>query len=474
MTNIKPGDNLQAVINSAGVGATISAAPGTYSVNARVNLLSGQTLAGVGAVFKGADNDVFGVHGTMDVTIDGVTIDGGWCGVIGNSATRLKIRNCTLKNQGGGLGCGVWLLAPVDCEVVHNKFNNVGFGGSEARGVFTQDSRGTKVDHNDFTDCVSAVHAYWFGDAKTPHKSTFNFNKCRGKFAWHCLEIQYAANTIEIVGNDIRDLGPAAFGMGISCATGGDPNKKRPNGSVMGPFDTPPNTSYNVLVADNVIDMSGKGNTAANSSQYAGIEIMGDTCTIRNNFIKNAGQAILYGLNTGNLTVIDNTIVGCPTTFAGEYEHHEPFIQANNAILPTASTPAPPVDPNDGGGSSPVITNVKATEANPPVVTWTGGATRVTRTDQHGQIDKKPDGSLAVFPSAVSPFTDNFIPVDHFENTWHVQYVVGDAAPVQIQLPKPTTPPPGSGFVVTNETEIDEKGKVLSSKSTTKPRTVAP
>jgi hypothetical protein len=304
MTNVKPGDNLQAVVNSAGVGATINAAAGSYAVNVRVNLLSGQTLTGSGAVFKGGDNDVFGVHSTSDVTIDGVTIDGGTCGVIGNSATRLKVRNCTLKNQGGGgVGCGVWVLAPVDCEVTNNKFINVGFGGSEARGVFTQDSRGTKVDHNDFADCVSAVHAYWFGDAKTPHKCTFNFNKCHGKFAWHCLEIQYAANTIEIVGNDIRDLGPAAFGMGISCATGGDPNKKRPNGDPGG----------------------------------------------------------------------------------------------------------------GGGGGSPVITNVKATEANPPVVTWTGGAATITRTDQQGKTDVKPDGSPAVFPNAVSPFTDTFIPQEHYD-----------------------------------------------------------
>jgi hypothetical protein len=62
-----------------------------------------------------------------------------------------------------------------------------------------------------------------------------------------------------------------------------------------------------------------------------------------------------------------------------------------------------------------VITNVKATEANPPVVTWTGGAATITRTDQQGKTDVKPDGSPAVFPNAVSPFTDTFIPQEHYD-----------------------------------------------------------
>jgi hypothetical protein len=461
MTNVKPGDPLQAAVNNAGIGATISAAAGTYPVNVRVNLLGGQTLTGSGAVFKGGGNEVFGVHGTYDVTIDGVTIDGGTCGVVGNSATRLKVRNCTLKNQGGGgVGCGVWLLAPLDCEVTYNKFINVGNGGSEARGVFTQDSRGTKVDHNDFADCVSAVHAYWFGDAKTPHKCTFNFNKCHGKFAWHCLEIQYAANTIEIVGNDIRDLGPAAFGMGISCATGGDPNKKRPNGSVMGPFDSPPNTSYNVLIENNVIDLSGKGNTAANASQYAGIEIMGDTCTIRNNFIKNAGQAVLYGLNTGNLTVTGNTIVGCPTTFGGEYEHHEPFVQSNNTILASAPTPPAPVDGGGGGGSTMQVTAaVDASDKGKVSVSWTPAGKQTVTRYATGDMSK-PDKSLG---AKDSPFVDTDFTDAQKQSTWKFVYDVAGAKSNEVQIgPSAVTPPPDDPIVKvqTDTTTTTKSGKV--------------
>jgi hypothetical protein len=251
------------------------------------------------------------------------------------------------------------------------------------------------------------------------------------------------------------------------------------------PDQAPGPDAWEIEIDHNVID--GAGLSVIDPSQFMGIEVMGDTNNVHHNDINNMGQPITVTYNSKNTRIADNNVRGPVQCPKGWWRDTQGIIIADQPAdwnVPVIDTgnhwstdpmPLVPPDPNTGGGgSSPVITNVKATEANPPIVTWTGGATRVTRTDQHGQIDKKPDGSLAVFPNAVSPFTDNFIPVDHFENTWHVQYVVGDAAPVQIQLPKPTTPPPGSGFIVTNETEIDEKGKVLSSKSTTKPRTVAP
>jgi hypothetical protein len=44
--NVKPGDNLQAAVNAAGVNGTINVAAGDYTLLGRVNLLNGQTVIG--------------------------------------------------------------------------------------------------------------------------------------------------------------------------------------------------------------------------------------------------------------------------------------------------------------------------------------------------------------------------------------------------------------------------------------------
>jgi hypothetical protein len=234
VVNVQPGADVlraaQTATANGTVAGTVNCAPGVYPVPVRLNLPSFTTLRGAGAVFRGAGNDVFGTYDVSDVNIYDVTIDGGWCGVIGTNAKRVKVRNVTFTNTGnGGVACGVWQLRPADCDFSDNVFRNVGFHGSEGRGVFTQDSLRTHVDRNDFADGPSLVHAYWFGDnANNVHGCTFNENDVHGQIYWHCLEIQYAPNTVEINRNYIHDLGAAKFGMALSIATGGDPTKLRP------------------------------------------------------------------------------------------------------------------------------------------------------------------------------------------------------------------------------------------------------
>jgi hypothetical protein len=108
-------------------------------------------------------------------------------------------------------------------------------------------------------------------------------------------------------------------------------------------------------------------------------------------------------------------------------------------------------------------------------VTWTGGVATITRTDKAGKTDTNANGSPAVFANASSPFTDTSIPQEHYDHTWEVLYNVGGTVSNVVNLPKSTvTPPPPGGYIVTTEAEIDGAGKVLNSKVTTKPRTVAP
>lgn len=457
VVNVQPGADLSKAIATATAGGTtgtLNCAAGTYTVPIRLNLPNGLTITGPDAVFKGAGNDVFGTYDVADITIDGVTIDGGWCGVIGNNAKRVKIRNVIFRNQGnGGVACGIWQLRPIDCDFSDNNFRNVGFHGSEGRGVFMQDAVRTHVDRNDYADGMSLVHAYWWGDnVNNVHGCTFNENDVHGQMYWHCLEIQYAPNTIEVNRNFVHDLGAAKFGMALSIATGGDPSKLRPGtNNVKGPYDSPPNTAYNVFIDGNVIDMSGKGNTAANWSQYAGVETMGKTVRITNNFIKNAGQAILYGLNTGELTVIGNTFVGCPTSFGGEYEHHDPFVQSNNQVLPTAPTPP---RPTTQGTTQPSITNAAATVAdNVVTLTWTGGPATVNRYTKWGDVES---GSAFVPGIRNSGDKDKAFRDDQLgtgpNNGWEFFYTInGIRVPndptkfVQVRRPattQPTDPPP--------------------------------
>jgi hypothetical protein len=258
---------------------------------------------------------------------------------------------------------------------------------------------------------------------------------------WHGLEIQYAPNTVEIKGNFVGNLGAGTFGMALSIATGGDPNKKRPSGAVMGPYDDPPNSAYNILIDGNVIDMSGKGNTAANWSQYAGIETMGNTVQITNNFVKNTGQAILYGLNTGNLVVVGNTFVGCPANFAGEYEHHDPFTNSPNTVLATAATPPPPTTQS---ATQPVISNVKAVANGDSVtITWDGGPATLNRYDKWGEVES---GSAYVPAVRSSGYVDKAFRPDQLgtghNDGWEFYYTANGVKSNLIQVSKtPTTQP---------------------------------
>jgi hypothetical protein len=472
MTNIKPGDPIQPALNAGDIKLLKGLHPNVGTLTSP----NGRVIANeTGAILQRA---YFNLVNAQNVRFpDGLELDGAGSrtAMVWDHVKGIQIDGMFFHNYGEG----IYVKFAEDCWARSVHFENVG-GQASNTAIFGDEPRRCDFSNSLYRNCGEAIHFFFklfqYGDKRVDKTIRNDVTIIGNKFdnvRRHPIEQQEGVRGLIIRGNWIGGWTSAIKSIiGISAALGGDPSKPGPD-------------AWEIEIDHNVID--GAGLSVIDPSQFMGIEVMGDTINVHHNDINNMGQPITVTYNSKNTRIADNNVRGpvqCPKGWWRDTQGiiiadqpadwNVPVIDAGNHWS-TDPMPLVPPDPNTGGGgSSPVITNVKATEANPPVVTWTGGATRVTRTDQHGQIDKKPDGSLAVFPNAVSPFTDNFIPVDHFENTWHVQYVVGDAAPVQIQLPKPTTPPPGSGFVVTNETEIDEKGKVLSSKSTTKPRTVAP
>jgi hypothetical protein len=228
-------------------------------------------------------------------------------------------------------------------------------------------------------------------------------------------------------------------------------------------------------------DFTGNWGNTQDQGQRFGIAIEAMTadngCTVEDNDIGGPNRwACIVAAGSKNMLVRNMRVYGAACVW-GDYVS-EPGTRGNGTIQDgggnqrlTSTMPEPPnpITGGGGGGNTPVITNVKATEANPPVVTWTGGAATVTRTDQNGKTDVKPDGSPAVFPNAVSPFTDTFIPQQHYWDTWHLKYAVGDAQPVLIQLPKPAVIPPADDPIVKVETHTKtttKAGKVQQFDST--------
>jgi hypothetical protein len=367
----------------------------------------------------------------------------------------------TVRNQRGGTTAGIYFRDVVTGTFEDLGLDHIGTGGWCNTAIFgygcTED---TTFQRLFFDACHEGIHIWWYGSGTVPQRTRLQY--CvftnTGRYP---IELQGAANDLDVSYNWM-DLWPVGTGkMGISCATGGDPSN---SWGTLGD---------NIFVHHNTIGDTGLGPVKGNESQFSAIEFMGKSGGVYNNTVFGFGYGVIYGYVRDGWFIRDNTFVGVKNMTGAEWSGLPAPKLSGNVEKPAGAIPVPP--PPTTQTANP-ITNVVATEANPPVLTWTGGAATITRTDKDGKTDVQKDGTPAIFLSAASPWPDNFIPLDHYESTWHVKYIVGTVTSNTIQLPKPTVtpPPPSPGVIVTQEAEVDSGGKIVRSTATTKPRTVAP
>lgn len=450
MTNVKPGDPIQPALNAGDVKLLAGGphAPGVLVVP------SGRIIANEkGAILRGA---TLNLKGASNVRLpDGLELDGA------NARTAMILENAS-GVQIDGLFChnygeGLYVNGLADSWVRGSHFENVG-GQASNTAIFGYNPKRCDFSNSLYKACGEGIHFFWkLGDKKTNKANrddvTITFNQFRS-VRRHPIELQEGVRGLKVWGNWIGDWTSAIKSIiGISAALGGDPSAPGPD-------------AWEIEIWENVID--GTNLPVTDPSQFMGIEVMGFDPWVHHNDINNMGQPIAVTFNASATKIEANNVRGTVRPPQSWWKDDKGIIVADvpgDRYVPVIdignrwSTDPMPGPPVDGGGGSPVITNVKATEANPPVVTWTGGAATVTRTDQNGKTDVKPDGSPAVFPNAVSPFTDTFVPKDHYDNTWHVRYAVGDAQPVLIQLPKPVTPPSTEYDFVTTTVQHFKDGK---------------
>src|SRR4051812_17467060 len=109
--HIKPGDDIQAIINNAAPGSTIEFNPGTYQISGTITLRSNLTYEGMsGATLQATGNNtIMRGDGVSNVTVQGINFDGGPTGINVQDANH----------------AGLMLTSSSNVNVVNNSFNNI-------------------------------------------------------------------------------------------------------------------------------------------------------------------------------------------------------------------------------------------------------------------------------------------------------------------------------------------------------------
>lgn len=154
---------IQAAVDAASAGDTISVASGTYPEHVTINKsltlkgartgVDARTRTGAETIVDGANSGApFSIRAN-DVTIDGFTITGGVGGGLDSGiwsqsgTTGLQVLNDTITNS----GFGVWAECGGNCLIQHNLFNgNNNAGGSGGADISADSTTGLTIDSNDF------------------------------------------------------------------------------------------------------------------------------------------------------------------------------------------------------------------------------------------------------------------------------------------------------------------------------------
>ena len=399
---------IRSALNSSAGGDTIIFPAGTYRISSRITVPSSRTLQGQpGAILKGSIGGALlqsVYNNTRNLTIDGLTFDGGGILLTGSSTaypadnikiTHNRFQNIILSGAYAADAIHAW-TGTTNSQISFNTFTNIYDASRVARwsevcgAIWLFDPASTVITDNRFDKTCQAMHVT---ARQNSHDLSILRNTITGT-ARYDIEIQgpFSINNVLVNNNYIAQHQPGINGQtGISVAVGGIGHQIL-NNTFLGP------------------------NENNRTNQSAAIEAMGIGFLIQGNVAGHWGGAQLIGWSDATWMTISNRWCDMnysPSTAVIQLDTggKHPGVNVGNVL--TASC---------AGVSFPALTSVIAALApappsSPPVVALTAPSPNavvsgkiqvsatVTSTSPLASVSFVLDGSQAIGQDFASPFT---------------------------------------------------------------------
>ena len=295
---VRPGDNLQAKIDSCPSGGSLLFTAGTYNLSSTLNLKSNCSYFSTGASLVGdaSITNIMRMSAVTNIRVQGFEFLGNARGIaLANSPSNFIIVNNTFRNKRDSISTGNGMS---NAQISKNVFRDKDTSWAISGGVGT--FRNVKVNENLFQNVGEAIR--WDCGAKIESDPNSSVNmEIRGNIIEgvirHAIELREGCHRLIVSDNVIgkwRNVwwsddgsppnGPCPGGahMAISLATGyyaGQP---------------PESSGTDILVSNNKLDGVGKdGVNGSTRTCFSAIEAMGDRFNIHGNTLSDWGWLIL-------------------------------------------------------------------------------------------------------------------------------------------------------------------------------------
>ena len=313
---------IQAAVNAAGTGGTVSFGAGRYNLSGAVILKEGQTYEGNNATLAipaGADFALRSTAAISNVRIQGFNFEGGGVNLAyaGNGIT---IANNTFTQISGGnyRNNGIFIAGGLSNSAISSNrfFNNPGADN----GILGFGRWNTvQVVDNVIDDSNEGIHIFFGPTTSTnPADHSYNVEVSRNTIT-HVrrigIELQSLVHNLTVSGNRISDwLIPDGGHMALSVAT---------------TENSLTNNSTDVQIINNVLIGNGQNATDWND---AAIEAAGNNITISGNYVANWSTGQLVAV-TNSWQTTNNTWAGVMSLIGANNGYSAPTLNSGNTVI---------------------------------------------------------------------------------------------------------------------------------------------
>ncbi|MEQ1887034.1 MAG: Ig-like domain-containing protein [Bryobacteraceae bacterium] len=389
---------IQSAINSAPSGDTVVFPGGTYRITSTISVPSNRILQGQsGAMLKIATGQFalsFPYDSASNITIDGLTMDGGGVNVNGNSvpAYNVQIKNSTFQNI--VTSTGDWtthnaIFIPgglTQSSITANRFLNILEGGL-----------------TDYVDRMANGIMGWRLNAVTISDNTFDTVNQGISLKFDRVGTYGGVAILRNVGTRVHRMGvetQGSYTQGMLVEGNQFSNFLNPFWNSFG-MSIVVDGGAGTIIRNNMVDASP---AAGSGSRYGyGLEVSGTNTTVSGNTVKNGfSTGIAIGWAQG-MVITGNYLCGSTqaTVIAFEAASQPDAQIANNTKSATCSSAAPPPAP----APVPPAVSLAAPISNSTVSGTVTITANVTSAVSIASVSFILDGSTTIAQDANSPYS---------------------------------------------------------------------